>query len=231
MYLAAHGARTPMLALRGLLRVRNIIVVGVPALALFVLAHVAPGGHEIRAGVAALVVSPAPLIGPELLIRGGRRGDTAGVLVLGTAIVSLALLAARPIAEPAAVMAGVEAFAIPALLANAIPVVRDAVLAPIRWLAWLAAAGVVVATVASGPSLDAYAVVAAAAVLAVGVLAAAVAAWVESRDLVTAITGAGLRDPVVACAIALAAGPAAVAVPLVYAVFCLGLAAVLLLRR
>ena len=44
-----------MLALRGLLRVRNIIVIALPAGALFLAAHIDLGDHALRTGVKKLI--------------------------------------------------------------------------------------------------------------------------------------------------------------------------------
>lgn len=220
-----------MLALRGLLRVRNVIVIALPAGALFLAAHIDLGDHALRTGVAALVVAPAPLFAPEVLLRAGRRGDLAGSLALGTVAVTVVLLTARAIVPAEVTTVGLEAFVLSALASNAIPRLRDAVLVPLRVIGWISLAGVAVTTLAAGPHFDGGVLVGAVLVFVVGLTTAVVAALLTDRDRLAAVAGSGLRDPAIACAIAyLGAGPDAAAVPLAYGVFCLGLGA-LALRR
>ena len=177
------------------------------------------------------MVAPAPLVGPELLLRAGKRGDLAGALVLGTIVVTVVLLTARAIAPVEATTAGLEAFAVGAFVANGVPPLRDLVLMPLRIVGWVAFALVFVAALIESPAFDATAVVAAVLVLLVGIAAAAAAAAITGRDRIASIGGAGLRDPAIACAVAyLGAGADAVPVTLVYGVFCLGLAAFTLRR-
>src|SRR5882672_8917201 len=88
-YLIAYGARTPLLALRGLTRVRNLALVIGPAVAMRALALALQDRvhASVSAGAIAVALVPAPLVAPEIVgrLRGGRM-DQAGALVLGTAI-------------------------------------------------------------------------------------------------------------------------------------------------
>ena len=68
--------------------------------------------------------------------------------------------------------------------------------------------------------------------LVAGAGSAAAVALASGRDPLAAVGGAGLRDPALAVALAtITAGPDSTGVPLVYAVFCLGLAGIALRPR
>ena len=224
-----------------MLRLRNLTLVLVPAVAIGLSSLlIAPlAGGPIGDGAIALALVPAPLAASEVVTRLRGRMDLAGALVLGTIVLSLLATGSRGALAAGALFAAVEAFAIVAMVANALPTLRDAVLAPLRFGGWAAAAAVVVLALVNAPSIGdstagaaAALVGAAAALFVAGTLTAAIVALLLRRDVIAAVAGAGLRDPVLAVAFAAATtGPESSAVPLVYGVFCLGLAAVALRRR
>ncbi len=223
----------PLLALRGLLRVRNIALIVVPAVAVGVLALVLVGrvDERISSGALALAVVPAPFIGPGIVGRMRGRADLAGALVLGTAVISLLLIGGRGALASAALFTATEAYALPAMFGNALPTIRDALLVPLQWIGFAGAAAALVLAALAAPPIDGLTVAVALAFLAVGAGAATAVAIVTGRDIAAAIVG-GLRDPVLALALVSAtAGPDSAGVPLVYAVFCLGLAAFALRGR
>jgi hypothetical protein len=233
-YLAAYGARTPLLALRGLLRVRNLALIVVPAAVIgaVALALVGRVDDRVSAGALALAVAPAPFIGPGIV--GGMRGraDLAGALVLGTVLVSLLLVGGRGALASASLFTATEAYALPAMFGNALPTVRDRLLEPLRWIGLAAAAAALVVAALAAPAIDGVTVAVALALLVSGVVSSVIAAYVTGRDLTAAIAGGGLRDPILALAfVALTAGPESAGVPLAYGVFCLGLAALALRAR
>ena len=232
-YLASYGARTPFLALRSLTRVRNLALILVPAVAMGAVAIALVGrvDRDVSAGALLLAAVPAPLAAPGVVSRLRGRADLAGALVLGSVLLSLAIGAATGSLASGAAVVALEAYAIAAMVANAIPGLRDVVLRPLRWIGWSAAAAVLVIGGLSGPRLDLAVIVAALAIACAGIAAAAGVAAASGRDVRAAIGGAGLRDPVLAVGLALASSPAALAVPLVYAVFCLGLGAFAGFRR
>jgi hypothetical protein len=229
----AYGARTPLLALRGVLRVGNLALMIVPAVAVGALALVLIDrvDERVSAGALALAVVPAPFLGPGIVGRMRGRADLAGALVLGTVMVSLLLAGSRGALLSGALFTATEAYALPAMFGNALPTLRDRLLAPLRWLGWTAA-GVVLLGAIALTVIDGATVVVALALFVVGVGASALVALAQGRDIAAAIGGAGLRDPVLAVALAtITAGPAGTGVPLVYAVFCVGLAALALRGR
>ena len=247
MYLAAHGARTPLLALRALLRRRNLALIIVPAVAMGALALVLQGrvDERIAAGAIALAIVPAPFVAPEIIGRMRGRADLAGALVLGTVMISVLVLGSRGALAAGALFAATEAFAVPAMFANALPTVRDRVLVPLRVLGWIGLAVILASALAVAlpllfdrtaggteplPILTSFLV--AAAMLVAGTVSTAVAARIVGGNITAAIGGAGLRDPALAVVLAtIVGGPESAGVPLVYAVFCLVLAAAALLRR
>ena len=232
-YLVAYGARTPLLALRGMLRVRNIAVVVVPAAAMGAFALLADGRLDARvtAGAIALAVVPAPFVGPELVGRMRGRADLAGALVLGTVIATILVLGSRAPAA-GALFTATEAFALTAMFASVLPTIRDALLLPLRVAGWLAVAIVFASVALQLPSIDGATVLAATALLVIGVASAAIVASALGRDVAAAIGGAGLRDPALGIVLAtITAGPDSTGVPLVYGVFCLVLAAAALRSR
>jgi len=82
------------------------------------------------------------------------------------------------------------------------------------------------------PLVDPSTVLVALVMFAAGLAVALAAAVATSREPLAAIAGAGLRDPALALALAaVTAGPEATGVPLIYAVLCLGAAALALMRR
>jgi len=232
-YLASYGARTPLLALRGLLRFRNIVLVVAPAVAIgFSAAAVGAFlGGDAGEGAIALALVPAPLVASEVVTRLRGRMDLAGVLAIGTAILSLLLIGGRGAIAAGALFAATEAYAIAAMIANALPSVRDAVLVPLRAIGWIAVAVVIANAVVAGPVIDGSTLLAAAAVFASGTLSAALVALLLRREITAAVAGAGLRDPVLGIAFATLLAPQASGVALVYGVFCLVLAAVALRAR
>lgn len=232
-YLASYGARTPFLALRSLGRVRNLALVLVPAAAMGAVALALAGrvDRDVSAGALLLVAVPAPLAAPGLVGRMRGRADLAGALVLGSVLFSLAIGSVTGDLASGAAVAGLEAYAIGALVANGLPPLRDLVLVPLRWVGWAALAAVLLIAALSGPRIDAAAIIAALALISAGTVSAVAVALLTGRDLRAAIGGAGLRDPVLAIGLALATSPAALSVPVAYAVFCLVLAALALIRR
>lgn len=194
---------------------------------------------RVAAGAIALTLVPAPLAAPDLVgrLRGGRM-DQAGALVLGTAIASLLVIGSRGALASGALFGATEAFAISSMIANSLPTIRDRLLPVLRVVGWAGAALVVFTAVVLAPPLFdpppigtdpplvlATAVVAL-ALLVAGVGTSAAVARVTGRDVRAAIGGAGLRDPFLAIALAtVTASPDSTGVPLLYGVFCLGLAA------
>jgi hypothetical protein len=186
----------------------------------------------ISAGALALALVPAPLAAGGIVSRMRGRADLAGALGLGTVIVSLLSVGSRGALAAGGLFAATEAYAIAAMLASALPPVRDALLGPLRLVGWAAFAAVLVLALPEVPPIDGWTVLVAAALFVSGILAAAAVAIATRRDVVAAVAGAGLRDPALAIALAaVALPPGSTGVPLVYAVFCLGLAALALLRR
>jgi hypothetical protein len=228
-YLVAYGARTPVLALRGLLRLDNLVAILAPAVAIGALAWATRDGGPASVGILALAVVPAPLIGPEIVTRVGHRGDLAGALALGTVVLSVALLFVWGGLPTGQVLSGAQVFVLAALVAGALPTMRDAVLRPLRWLGWVAFAVSLSAFALGAPALDGAVFAAAAAALLVGLGVSWLVARLIQRDAWAVIAGGGLRDPALAGTVALlVGGPDAAAVPLVYAVMLLVLAAVAL---
>jgi hypothetical protein len=234
LYLAAHGARTPFLALLGLKRLRNLVLVVAPYAVSVPLAFAAAERLDpaTGAGLVALALAPGALLAPAVVsAAGGRRADMAGALLLGTLVVSFVLVVTRPEESPLALTAA-QAFAVASLLAGAMPTVRDRLLAPLRWVGYLAIAAVIGLAIASAPAIHVGTIVVAfAAVLLVLGIAGAVALALR-RDPWSALAAAGTRDPIVAAALAWStAGSDAAAVPLVSAAI-LGIAAgALIIRR
>jgi hypothetical protein len=245
-YLIAYGARTPLLALRGLTRVRNLALIIVPAVAVGLIALLLQGrvDDRVAAGAIALAVVPAPFVAPEIVGRMRGRADLAGALVLGTALLSLLVSGSRGALSAGALFTAVEAFAIAAMVAGALPTLRDALLGVLRVVGWgsvvlIAIAAAVVAPplldappIGSDPPLVLQSAVVALALLVAGVGSAALVAWIAGRDPIAAVGGAGLRDPALAVVLAaVTAGRDSTGVPLVYGVFCVVLAALSLARR
>ena len=241
VYLATYGARTPLLALRALLRPRNLALIIVPAAAMGAVALLLQGrvDERVAAGAIALAVVPAPFIAPELIGRMRGRADTAGALVLGTVMVSILVIGSRGALAAGALFTATEAFALSAMFANALPTVRDRVLVPLRVLGWIALVVIFASALATllPPLFDRTAggtepppiltsLLVAAAMLVAGTVSTAVAARVVGGNITAAIGGAGLRDPALAVVLAtIVGGPESAGVPLLYAVFCLVLAA------
>ena len=223
-----------MLALLGLKRLRNLVLVVAPyavsvPLALAVADRLEPA---TAAGLIAVALAPGALLAPALVRAAAwGRADMAGALVLGTVILSFALVATRPGASNVALTAA-QAFAVASLVAGAMPTVRDRILTPLRWAGYLAALVVIALAVVSGPRLDVVSAVVAFAAFAVTVGVAGAVAIVLGRDLRSALAAVGTRDPIIAIALAWSVGGSdATAVPLVGAAI-LGIAsAALLIRR
>ena len=234
LYLAAHGARAPFLALLGLRRLRNLVLVVAPyavtvPLALAWSERLDPA---TSAGLLGLVLAPGAMLAPAVVnAAGGRRADMAGALLLGTVVVSFVLVATRPDAITLALTAA-QAFAVASVVAGALPTVRDRLLVPLRWAGHAAGLAVIVLAAASAPRVDAGTVAVALAAVAVLLGVAGVAALVLGRDVFSALAATGTRDPIVATALAWSTGGAdATGVPLASAVI-LGIAsAALVIRR
>ena len=205
-YLVAYGARTPLLALRGLTRQRNLALIIVPAVATGALALVLQGrvDERIAAGAIALAIVPAPLVAPEIVGRMRGRADLAGALALGTVVLSVLVVGSRGPLAAGGLFAATEAFAISAMIANALPTIRDAVLRPLRvtgWLAFLLVFGAsAVGTmpplfdappVGTAPPLIVMSVVVALALFAAGAVSSVAVARVLGADLRAAVGGAG----------------------------------------
>jgi len=224
----------PLLALRGLLRVRNIALIVVPAVAIGLVALILVGrvDDRISSGALALAVVPAPFIGPGIVGRMRGRADLAGALVLGTALISILLVGSRGALASAALFTAAEAYALPAMFGNALPTIRDGLLVPLQWIGFAGCAAAILFTAVAAPAIDGVTIAVALTLIGVGAVASVIVASVTGRDVAAAIAGGGLRDPVLALAlVSVTAGPDAAGVPLVYAVFCLGLGALALRGR
>jgi hypothetical protein len=184
------------------------------------------------AGLVALALAPGSFLAPGLVsAAGGRRGDMAGALLLGTVIMSFALVVTRPAASTVALTAA-QAFAVASLAASALPQVRDRVLAALRWAGYLAGLVVILLAIAGGPPIDPVTVIVALAATLVTLVVAGAIAITLRRDVFSAVAAAGTRDPIVAVALAWATGGSgATAVPIVSAAILGILAAALVLRR
>jgi hypothetical protein len=158
--------------------------------------------------------------------------DLAGVLALGTAILSLLLVGGRGAMAAGGLFVATEAYAIAAMVANALPTVRDALLAPLRAIGWIAVVVVIASAIVAGPVIDASTFIAAAALFVAGTLGAVLVAVLLRREITASVAGAGLRDPVLGVAFAtLVGGPQSAGVAMLYGVFCLVLAAFALRAR
>jgi hypothetical protein len=196
---------------------------------------------RVAAGAIALAIVPAPLLAPELVGRMRGRADLAGALALGTIILSLLVVGSRGALAAGALFAATEAFAISAMVANGLPTIRDFVLVPLRVIGWVAVVLVFIVgavtlpelleTPTGEPPLIVVSALVALALFLVGIASTVITVRVVGGDLRAAIGGAGLRDPALAIVLATITAPDSWAVPLVYAVFCLGLAAFALRRR
>lgn len=230
----AYGARTPLLALRGLLRVANLAVVIVPAVALGAVALAVDGRVDAgtAVGAVALAMVPAPFVGPEIVGRVRGRSDQAGAFVLGTILLSLLIIGSRGALAAGGLFTATEAFAIAAMIANGLPTIRDALLVPLRLIGWCAPLVILGTAVVLAPPIDAQTVLVAAALFVAGAGASAFVALRMGRDVPAAVGGAGLRDPALGVALALlTGGSSATGVALVYGVFCLVLGAISLRPR
>ena len=234
LYLAAHGARAPFLALLGLRRLRNLVLVVAPYAATVPLAFLVSQRLDpaLSAGLVALVLAPGALLAPSVVnAAGGRRADMAGALLLGTVIVSSVLVATRPGTVTFALTAA-QVFAVAALVAGALPTVRDRILVPLRWAGHAAGLAVVVLAAASAPRVDAATLAVALGAVAVLFVVSGTAALVLRRDVFSAVAATGTRDPIVAIALAWSSGGAdATGVPLSSAVILGIVAATLIVRR
>lgn len=183
-------------------------------------------------GLVAVVLAPGALLAPSVVSAGGgRRADMAGALLLGTVVLSFALVATRPGAGTLALTAA-QGFAIASLVAGAVPTIRDRLLTPLRWAGHLAAAVVVGLAAASMPAVDLTTVGVAVAAVALALATAGAFALALRRDFLSALAATGARDPIVAIALAWSTGGSdAVAVPVVNAVILGIVAAALITRR
>lgn len=184
-------------------------------------------------GAIVLAIMPAPLLGPAILTRMGGRMDLAGALVLGTLLLSLLVMASREAIGSTALSTALATFAVAAMVANGVPTLRDRLLAPLSVAGVASAATIAALAVVMAPIVDLNVMIAAAALFVAGVSTSAVVAVLTRRDVVAAIAGAGLRDPLLAVAfeVAVSGNASSSGVALVYAAFCLGLAALGLARR
>jgi hypothetical protein len=224
----------PILAFRSLLRLRNLILVLGPSVVLGAIATVLQDRVDgrIAAGAFAVAFAPAPLVGAGIVARLRGRMDLAGALGLGTILVAFVLVSGRFALAPGGLFIAAQAYAIPATVAAVIPRLRDALLVPLRIAGWAAFAVVLAAGALAAPAIDPMTVAVALVLLLAGIAASLAAAHETERDHLAAVVGAGLRDPALAIALAtLAGGAAATGVPLMYAVFCLGLAGIARLAR
>jgi hypothetical protein len=184
------------------------------------------------AGLVALAIAPGAFLAPAIVsAAGGRRADMAGALLLGTVIVSFALVATRPGASTMAITAA-QAFVVASLAAGAMPTIRDRILIPLRWAGYLAGLAVLGLAVVTAPPVDAATVVVALAAAALTLAIAGSVALALRRDLLSALAATGTRDPIVAIALAWSTGgPNATAVPLVSAAILGIVARALIIRR
>ena len=188
-----------------------------------------PGASD---GAFAVALVPAPLMASEVVTRLRGRMDLAGALALGTIVFSLLVIGARSAIAAGGLFAATEAFAIAAMVSNAIPMLRDAILLPLRIAGWTAVLVVVALTLVAVPLIDGTTFAAAVVLFVAGAGTAIVTAMLLQRDVVASVAGAGLRDPVLAIAFAtFTAGPQSTGVALVYGVFCLVLTALALRSR
>ena len=206
----------------------------VPAVALGAIALALDGRVDAgtAAGAVALVIVPAPFVGPELVGRLRGRSDQAGAFVLGSILLSLLIVGSRGALAAGGLFTATEAFAIAAMIANGLPTIRDALLAPLRVIGWIAPVLVLVVAALLAPTIDLATVLVAAALLMGGTVTSALVALRVGRDVRAAVGGSGLRDPALGVALALlVGGSSATGVPLVYGVFCLVLGALSLRAR
>jgi hypothetical protein len=217
----------------GLRRLRNLVLVVAPYAVTVPLAFVMSERLDsaTSGGLIALVLAPGALLAPSVVnAAGGRRADMAGALLLGTVIVSFALVATRAGGITPA-LTGAQAFVVASIVAGALPTVRDRLLVPLRWVGHAAGLAVVVLAAASGPRVDAATIAAALATVALLLVVAGGAALVLRRDVFSALAATGTRDPIVATALAWSSsGAEATGVPLASAVI-LGIAAAALVIR
>ncbi len=184
------------------------------------------------AGLVALSLAPGALLAPAVVsAAGGRRADMAGALVLGTVVLSFVLVVTRPEGSALALTAA-QAFAVASLVAGAMPTARDRLLAPLRWTGHLAALAVFGLAIASAPRIDLGTVLVASAATVLMLGTAGAVALALRRDVLSAVTGVGARDPIIATALAWStAGPDATGVPLVSAAILGIVAGALIIRR
>jgi hypothetical protein len=214
--------------------VRNLALLIVPAVAMGAIALLLQGGGDSRlaTGAIAVAMAPAPLVALDLVGRMRGRADLAGALVLGSVTISLLVIGSRGALAAGALFTATEAYALSAMFGNALPTIRDALLLPLRLVGWFGFVLVLATFTPFVLPIDATTIGVAAALLVAGAGSAAVVARAFARDPIAAIAGAGLRDPALAAALAtVIGGPESSGIPIVYAVFCLGLAALALRRR
>jgi hypothetical protein len=224
----------PILAFRGLLRLRNLILFLGPSVLLGAIAFALQGrvDDRVAAGAIAVALAPAPLVGPGIVARLGGRMDLTGALGLGTILLAIVLVSGRGGLAANGLFIATQAYAIPATVAGVIPRLRDALLVPLRIAGWAAFAVTLIAGALAAPAIDLATVAVALGLLVAGIGAALLAAVETGRDPLAAVVGAGVRDPALAVALAtVASGAEATGVPLIYAVFCLGLAGIARIAR
>jgi hypothetical protein len=214
LYFFTTGVRTPLLALLALRRPRNLAAIALPYAGLGLIAVIV--GDPV---VAILALAPSPLIGPTLARFVAAREETVGALVTGTIVLSFPLLLASIPGLGPNVNVALFAFVIGTALAGAVPTVRDAILPVFDGARYVALAVILgAAALMSLAFVDLRAVGVAALVLLVGAASAAIGAALFGGNGLAAAIGGGMRDPVVAAALAIASGLAgAAAVPLAYA--------------
>ena len=214
------------------MRVRNLVVIVLPAAAIAIVALALQSWVDARVGEAAFLLAmlPAPLLAPDVVrwLRG--RDDLAGALVLGSAVVWVALAAVRGDLASGRAMGPLEVFVIASMAANVVPRARDRLLEVIVWTQRLAAIVLVGAGLVAA-HVDPAAFGGAVALFLAGIAAASLAALATGRELRAAVWGAGLRDPALAAAVGWSLSSAALTLALAYAALCIVAAAVFASRR
>ncbi|HEY6957329.1 MAG TPA: hypothetical protein VI814_00715 [Candidatus Limnocylindria bacterium] len=214
------------------MRVRNLVVIVLPAAAIAIVALALQSWVDARVGEAAFLLAmlPAPLVAPDVVrwLRG--RDDLAGALVLGSAVVWVALAAVRGDLASGRAMGPLEVFVIASMAANVVPRARDRLLGVIVWTQRLAAVVLVGAGLVAA-HVDPAAFGGAVALFVAGIAAASLAALATGRELRAAVWGAGLRDPALAAAVGWSLSSAALTLALAYAALCIVAAAVFASRR
>jgi hypothetical protein len=222
------GARTPLLALLSLRRLRNLALVVLPyGPGLLLVAVLGPSLTEPdRAGLLAVAIAPALLTAPALSTAMGGRMDRAGALLVGTIAASFILTLSRAGAAGGAMQSAMFAFVVGAGVVSVVPMLPAVARTTVQRLGDIAFSVIIAVAILGSPALSAGGALAAAALFGATVVAAAIVARVAGVELRSAIAGAGTRDPAVAIALAVAlGGPGAAGVPIYSAALLLVLGA------